>query len=134
MKALKSVLVSALALTFVSAAASSAEAEASAREWLALVDTQKYGESWTASGSIFRSNVDQAKWIEMVGSVRKPLDPLEKRTLGTVNQTKSLPGVPDGDYAVVQFRTSFRNKADASERVVLAMEDGQYRVVGYFLN
>jgi hypothetical protein len=50
-----------------------------------------------------------------------------------VTASKSLPGAPDGDYEVVQFQTSFANKAAANETVVLSLEASGWKVDGYFI-
>jgi hypothetical protein len=50
-----------------------------------------------------------------------------------ITRSKSLPGAPDGDYEVVQFQTSFANKAIATETVVLSHEASGWKVDGYFI-
>ena len=46
---------------------------------------------------------------------------------------KSIPGAPDGEYAIVVFRTTFAKKLDARETLTLEHEpDGAWRVIGYF--
>ncbi len=48
--------------------------------------------------------------------------------------TKTFPGAPDGDYALLVFRTSFAKKIDSRETVTLEHEaDGAWRVIGYFI-
>lgn len=45
-----------------------------------------------------------------------------------------LPGAPDGEYAVIQFETSFANKKSAIETVTPMKDpDGKWRVSGYFI-
>jgi hypothetical protein len=128
------VIIPALAIVFaVHAAPSEKEAQASSESWLALVDDQKYAESWAEASSMFRSQVSQEKWVEMASSVRDPLGPVVSRTLGNVTLTKSLPGVPEGDYAVVQFQTAFKNKPQAVETVTMTLEDGKWKIAGYFI-
>jgi hypothetical protein len=70
----------------------------------------------------------------MVEGVRAPLGPLSSdRSLMNITFTKSLPGVPDGNYAVIQFRSAFKNKARAVETVSLVLENGKWNVAGYFV-
>jgi hypothetical protein len=48
--------------------------------------------------------------------------------------TRTLPGAPDGDYVVIQYRTRFEHKAAAVETVPPMRDaDGQWRVSGYFI-
>jgi hypothetical protein len=129
---ISTMLAMAIALA-VYAAPSEKDAQASAEAWLALVDNQKYAESWTEASSMFRSQITRDKWVEMVSSVRDPLGPVTSRKLLNVTLSKSLPGVPDGDYAVVQFQTSFKNKSQAAETVTQTLEEGKWKTAGYFI-
>ncbi len=109
-------------------------AVSSTKHWLSLVDTQKYDESWKESASFFRSKVSQKAWKTSIGQARKPLGDLVTRKLLSSNPMTSLPGAPDGQYVVIQFTTSFKNKKDAVETVTPMLDqDGKWRVSGYFI-
>lgn len=48
--------------------------------------------------------------------------------------TRTMPGAPDGQYVVLQYETSFENKAAAAETVSLVIDtDAVWRVTGYFI-
>jgi hypothetical protein len=48
--------------------------------------------------------------------------------------TKTLPGVPDGEYVVIQYDTSFEHKQSAVETVTPMLDkDGKWRISGYFI-
>jgi hypothetical protein len=126
-------VVAAMLMGAVVFAASREEAQARAQAWMSLVDNQKYAESWAESSSTFRSRVPQQGWIDEAKRVREPLGSVNSRRLVTVTFAKTLPGAPDGDYAVLQFRSSFTHKAAAIETITLVMDDGQLRAVGYFI-
>jgi len=105
-----------------------------ARDWLAIIDRGDYVASWNAAGSKFRLAITPERWSESVTAVRGPLGPLVQRSVLKTTFTRSFPGVPDGDYALVVFRTAFEKKAEGDETVTLEHEaDGQWRVVGYFI-
>ena len=73
-------------------------------------------------------------WVESLKSARDPLGAVERRTILSTSFTRSFPGAPEGDYAIVLFRTSFAKKEDAAETVTLEHEaDGAWRVVGYLI-
>ena len=56
------------------------------------------------------------------------------QVLASAKQTKSLPGAPNGDYAVMEFDASFAGKKSAVETVTFSLEkDGQWRAVGYHI-
>ena len=59
---------------------------------------------------------------------------MKSRRLVSARFERSLPGVPDGEYVIVQFNSSFEHKADATETVTPMKDpDGQWRVSGYFI-
>lgn len=45
----------------------------------------------------------------------------------------SLPGAPDGDYVVLQFATKFENNTKAIETVTPMLNEGHWRVSGYYV-
>lgn len=113
---------------------SNAAAQASAESWLALVDTQRYADSWEAAGAFFKTAVTSEKWQQAVRAARQPLGALKSRSLKSATATRTLPGAPDGDYVVLQFDASLEHKGAAVETVTVARQaDGKWRVVGYFV-
>lgn len=110
------------------------EAEVAARHWVEMVDNGKYGESWDASAAYFRGAVTREAWTGAVQGVREPLGSLESRELKAATYTTKLPGAPDGEYVVIQYKTSFVNKKSAVETVTPMKDaDGTWRVSGYFI-
>ena len=123
-----------VAVVAVAAAPVPATSEPAATGWIALVDQQRWDDSWGAAGTLFKSQIGQAQWVSAVRGVRAPLGPVVSRSLEGVTKACSLPGAPDGEYEVLQFRTSFANKKDAVETIVLAHEPSGWRVNGYFVS
>jgi predicted SnoaL-like aldol condensation-catalyzing enzyme len=65
---------------------------------------------------------------------RDPLGPVKSRQLLSARYERSLPGVPDGEYVVIQYATSFEKKATATATVTPMKDgDGQWRVSGYYI-
>ncbi len=105
-----------------------------AQAWLALVDREKYAESWNSAAELFRRNVSVESWANAAASVRAPLGKLISRTLRSADAKTSAPGAPDGKYVVIQFDTTFENKAQGVETVTPMQEkDGTWKVAGYFV-
>lgn len=124
------VLVAAIPSAVIVAAPPEEEASTAGQKWLALVDDQKYEESWKAAGSMFRSEVTQDQWVGALKRSREPLGALVSRTAARVEFAKSLRGAPDGDYAVIHFATSFASKT-ATERLTLVKEDDKWQMAAY---
>lgn len=102
--------------------------------WLELVDSARYDESWTQAATLFRSGVPKQQWQAAAKAAREPLGKLKSRTLKTAEYATELPGVPDGQYVVLQFETAFENKTHATETVTPMLDtDGKWRVSGYYI-
>jgi hypothetical protein len=109
-------------------------AVAAAEQWLLLVDAGKYEESWKEAAEYFKNAVSQDTWHQSLQAVRNPLGKLISRKVKTQVYETSLPGAPDGEYVVIQFETSFKNKKAAVETVTPMMDkDGVWRVSGYYI-
>lgn len=117
----------------VSYSASDKASAGAAEAWARLLDGQRWGESWKASSTMFKSKINEAGWVSMIQPLRGQLGPVSSRSLKGVSSTSTLPGAPDGDYRIVQFDTAFANKADAVETVVLSREGTAWAVSGYFI-
>jgi Protein of unknown function (DUF4019) len=97
-----------------------------ARQFLVLVDQGRWNDSYALTGEPFQKLNTSQVWASASEKVRIPLGAMLSRVLiGEEN----LPAPPSG-YEIVKFRTSFANKANAVETVMLDREDGAWRVVG----
>ena len=109
-------------------------AQKEARSWLELTDRGDALASWSAAGKKFQNVISADKWADSLKEVRPPLGALVERTMLSTELTTSFPGAPDGDYALLVFRSSFAKKIDSRETVTLEREaDGAWRVIGYFI-
>lgn len=110
------------------------QALAAAQAWLAFVDQGYYSESWEAAALYFKQAITKDKWEQALTAVRKPLGQMLSRKLESKTYTQSLPGAPDGEYVVIQFAASFKNKKSAIETVTPMLEkDGKWRISGYYI-
>lgn len=101
-----------------------------ARQWLNLVDQQRWDESWNATGQAFKELNTSEKWASVSEQVRPPLGEVLSRT--AISQ-EGVPAPPYG-YEMIKFRTSFANKTGATETVTLVREGSGWRVVGYWIS
>jgi Protein of unknown function (DUF4019) len=109
-------------------------ARASAASWLALVDQQKYDESWEQAAKLFKGAVTKDQWQSAAAAARGPLGKLVSRKIKSSQYTEQLPGAPDGRYVVIQYDSAFEKKALAIETVTPMVDpDGNWRVSGYFV-
>ncbi len=109
-------------------------AQKEARSWLILTDRGDAAASWGAAGKQFQKAITADRWADSLRQVRPPLGALTDRTVLSTEFTRSFPGAPDGDYALLVFRSSFDKKTDSRETVTLEREaDGAWHVIGYFI-
>jgi hypothetical protein len=127
-----------LSATYIGSASAqdprSTMAQKEARQWLELTDRGDAQASWNAAGKQFQNAISAEKWGDALKQVRPPLGALSERALMSTQFTNTFAGAPDGDYALLVFRSSFAKKTDSSETVTLQREaDGVWRVIGYFI-
>ena len=101
----------------------------SAESWLALVDEEKYLESWEGLAGLFKKNVKKEEWVNDLNRFRKPLGKLLERKLQHVTNSSEA---SVGEYLIFQYETSFENKKSVVEAVsVIKDKDGKWRTLGY---
>ena len=109
-------------------------AERAALEWLALTDRGDPAASWAAAATLFRNALSAEQWAQALAAARGPLGALVSRKVSSATYASELPGVPDGEYVVLQFTTEFANKRAATETVTPMRDvDGEWHVCGYFI-
>jgi len=110
------------------------DAEQSARAWLMLTDGGRFEESWDRASTLFQAGITKSEWTRTAAGVRTPLGRRTSRSVDSAAYSETLTGAPDGHYVVIQFATSFENKASAIETLVTMKEkNGTWRVSGYFI-
>ena len=95
----------------------------SARVWLELIDSEKYADSWDEAAEYFKSAITKDKWQQTIQAVRNPLGKTVSRELKSQRYKTSLPGAPDGEYVVIQYKTSFEDKKDAIETIIPMLDN-----------
>lgn len=132
-----------LALFLAPAALAAQEPELSAEEraaveaseaWLALIDTDRFEDSWNAAATVFQSALTAEMWVQQGQAVRQQVGEPRGRTLRTAEHTTSLPNAPAGEYVVVTYAGSFANVPEVREVVIMMRQpDESWRVAGYFV-
>jgi beta-lactamase regulating signal transducer with metallopeptidase domain len=135
-------LVLALGLTTLTRAAapppdtagqqSTAAAERALQPWLAALDAQDFERTWEDASPVFKAAISTADWTKAADSAQTALGTLRSRALATATLTSTLPGAPDGTYAVLEYKASYEKAAATVETATLKLDDdGRWRVVGH---
>ncbi len=107
--------------------------DAVARQWLSYLDGSDYAKGWARAGSPFKTKMPARVLQGKIAPVREPLGAVMQRKLSNMTFVSSAPGLPDGKYAVVQFRSRFANQSATDETVWLDSENEHWMVIGYFI-
>ncbi|MDN4058138.1 DUF4019 domain-containing protein [Massilia sp. YIM B02769] len=111
-----------------------APATEAATRWLAVMDAGKAAEAWDAGAPVMQSAITRDMWNKVGTDARAPLGAVKSRKQTSANFTKTLPGVPDGEYVVIQYATDFANRAGVIETVVpMRLPDGSWKVTTYLI-
>lgn len=111
------------------ASAESTPARAAER-FLALLDENRWADSYAATGTQFRELNTLERWTEVSQQVRPPLGKALTRDLIA---DEFVPAPPMG-YQMVKFRTRYASGKDQTETLSLVREDGAWKVVGIVID
>lgn len=102
--------------------------------WLQKVDGKQLQQAYDDSGTLMKNAVAFDKWSAAISSARASAGNVQSRDLTNIESHTQFPGVPEGDYMIVKFKTKFSLKPDAQETLSFQREsDGKYHLIGYFV-
>ena len=105
-----------------------------ASQFLFLVDTEEYAQSWEISSENLKKMLNKAAWQEQITKIRSFLGPVVERAYSSISYTDSAIDVPEGEYVVMTFVSKFELREKVIETITLMLGDnGEWRVAGYFL-
>ena len=100
--------------------------------WLVIHDEGKYDESRQQSAAFVKKVLTEQKWQTAMLTHRGPLGAVKSRALQSASYATELPGMPDGKYVVLTYKTSFEKKKSAIETIIpMQEEDGKWKVMTY---
>lgn len=105
-----------------------------AAEFLFLVDTEEYAESWEVTSTVLQEMLTQQAWSEKISELRTFLGPIVERVQNNITYTDDATDVPTGEYVVMTFISKFELRERVTETITLLLgDDNRWQVVGYFL-
>lgn len=94
-------------------------AKQSADAWLVLIDGGKYAEALEKASPELREDIGKQTWVDGLEQVRTPLGEVKERKLARLFATSVLPGNVEGDFVVVNFRTTFAGRAEPANEILV---------------
>ena len=109
------------------------QAQAAARDWLALADANDAAATYNAAAKRFQETMPVDKWAAAMSKVRQQFGATQKRTMIGAEAASSAQGVK-GEFVMIAYRTDFEKRGSGTETVTLELEsDGKWRVIGYLM-
>jgi len=113
-------------------AAAVGPATSAAEQWLKLLDTGRFDDSWSDAADVFRQAVTREDWTAQLASMRGTLGKTVMRLLKTSDFSTTVRGGPSGEYVTLTYLTQFEKAPPALETIITARgTDGSWRIAGY---
>jgi hypothetical protein len=128
------ILLGIFALLMTAATPAEEEVSNAGQKWLQLLDDQQFDASWKQAASQFRDQVTLEQWVASLKRFREPLGALVSRSTARVDFTNVLRGAPDASYAIIHYKTDFKNKNAVTERLTLVKEEGKWEAAAYAIH
>lgn len=109
-------------------------AEAAALEWLKAIDNGDFDQAWENSSTLLQVPLSSNMLARTISAARRDFGAVESRRRVRAILETSMPGAPIGDYAVFTFQTRFENKPQITETITPHLEEGTWKVSGYYVN
>ena len=105
------------------------QATGTARRFLEHLDRQEVETAWLLMTPHFRDLHDALTWQEEQQTLRRVYGPLISRSSKAFSCQETFYHAPDGNYAIVQFDSTFQNKRKAIETVILDLREPGLREI-----
>lgn len=102
----------------------------SVKKFLAEIDSEN-GQTWDQLSQTLKASTSQMAWSAIVTTMKAACGRKVSRGSARSVCTDELPDSPPGRYFVFEIPTKFE-RADLTERVVLILENEEWKVAGYF--
>jgi hypothetical protein len=109
------------------------KAAAVAMEFFQLIDADMYAESWQMSAGLMKERVTEKDWVEKLTKARTLSGPLVERKEKDSSYSTTAVDSPDGEYISLIFESRFQRAESVDEYITVMLDDGHWKVAGYFL-
>jgi hypothetical protein len=109
------------------------QATAAIDSWLKLIDQANYSGAYDQTGSQFKKTIGKDDWVKQIAPYRGALGTVTSRSVESAEYRGSIPNLQSGEYVVLKYKTSFKNKPDSHEEITAQKEYGVWRSLGYYI-
>ena len=104
-----------------------------AQKFLDMLDQGKYAESWQSSAQLMQGKIAQKEWVEKLTKARTLSGDMVARERKSASYSTEAQDSPDGEYILLTYESSFQKASEVTEYVTVALEEGRWKVAGYFM-
>lgn len=126
--------ITALFLLVPCAQANTDAAEAAVLAWLEAIDNGEYELAWEESSPLLQRPLSPSMLERTISAARRDFGAVESRRRTRVVSETSMPGAPRNDYRVFTYQTRFANQPNITETITPHLEEGVWKVSGYYVN
>lgn len=127
-------VLAAMAAPAVAQESAEDSAKTVAEEWLALVDSGNYAQSWSDAASYFKDQLTAEQWSAALTKVVKQIGTVESRKFLSATYMTQVPNAPKGEYVIILYEATLENGTQAVETVTPMKDtDQEWRVSGYYI-
>jgi hypothetical protein len=103
-----------------------------AEAWMKLVDQDQFGKAWENTTAFYREVSTRESMVQSLTAYRKALGRMVSRKKTSASYQAVLPFMPEGEYVVIQYASSFEKKKSLVETTIVALDtDGVWRITEY---
>jgi len=104
-----------------------------AEKWLAKADGGDHAGTWDMTTPEFRVQIRKEDWKARQETFYQQLGRPTRRELIAAKYTTSVPGVPEGEYVLIQYRRPVSAGGPVLETITMRRAGDQWQTAGYWI-
>jgi uncharacterized cupin superfamily protein len=104
-----------------------------AEQWLAKGDGGDHAGAWEMTTPDFRVQIRKEDWEARQETFYRQLGKPARRELIAAKYSASVPGVPEGEYVLIQYRRPIREGGPALETLTMRRAGDEWQTAGYWV-
>jgi hypothetical protein len=104
-----------------------------AEQWLATSDGGDHAGAWETAAPLFRGGMRKEVWEANQKAFYDQLGTPDRRDLIAAKYTASVPGAPEGEYVLIQYRRPVRAGGPVVETLTMKRFGEEWRTAAYYI-
>ena len=104
-----------------------------AEQWLAKADAGDHAGNWAMTTPEFQVQIRKEDWVARQETFYQQLGRPTRRELLAAKYTASVPGTPEGEYVLIQYRRDARAGGPVLETLTMKRSGEKWQTAGYWV-